>query len=133
MDRGFVRPMTLVFARDKSAGAVREAMLARRTVAWFNGRLAGSGAILAKLFSETVQVSKTGTVKGKAVWSLANATDLPVELEGISDAWRGKLTIPARSAVTLKTPETTSSVKVKVTNWRTGMRDCLEAELRPAD
>ncbi|MDF9831681.1 phosphotransferase [Parabacteroides sp. PF5-6] len=53
-----MRPMTLVFAREKSAEAIKEALFAGRTAACFNHELAGLAEYLRPLVKASLQVRK---------------------------------------------------------------------------
>jgi len=53
------RPMTLVFARERSAAAIREALDARRTAVYFRDYLAGRPAEMEALLKACVTVSTT--------------------------------------------------------------------------
>lgn len=52
------RPMTLVFAQQKTASAIKEALFARRTVAYFGNQLAGPADLLEALFFKSLQIDK---------------------------------------------------------------------------
>ena len=52
------RPMTLVFATERSEEGIREALDARRTLAYFHGTLVGSAEYLTKLLSASLKVRK---------------------------------------------------------------------------
>ena len=52
------RPMTLVFATERSEEAIREALDARRTLAYFHGTLVGSAEYLTKLLSASLKVRR---------------------------------------------------------------------------
>ena len=54
------RPMTLVFATERSEEAIREALDARRTLAYFHGTLVGNADYLAKLLTSSLKVRKIG-------------------------------------------------------------------------
>ena len=70
---GETRPMTLILAKDKSLGSIREALEAGRTIAYGFGQLCGSEELLLDLFKASVKLSP---VDGKKV-SLTNMTSLP--------------------------------------------------------
>jgi len=60
------RPLTLVFASEKSADAIREALRARRTVVHSDNRLIGEEQYLQPLFQNSIEILKpTITVSGK--------------------------------------------------------------------
>ena len=52
------RPMTLVFASERSEKGIREALDARRTLAYFHGTLVGSAEYLTKLLNASLKVRK---------------------------------------------------------------------------
>lgn len=54
------RPMTLVFATERSEKGIREAMDARRTLAYFHGTLVGSAEYLTKLISASLKTRQVG-------------------------------------------------------------------------
>lgn len=105
------RPVSLVMATEKSAAAIKEAMLAGRTVAWFNNLLIGRETLLKPLIEASLRI-KSAQYPGKT--SVAT-----IEIENVSDAdyWLQNLspyTLHAHSdIVTLKAHETTT-LEVKV-------------------
>lgn len=52
------RPMTLVFADERSEEGIREALDARRTLAYFQGTLVGNAEYLTKLLAASLKVRK---------------------------------------------------------------------------
>src|SRR5690606_20515610 len=58
LDQGGHRPVTLVFATEKSEEAIREALFARRTVAWFNNLLIGDLRLIRPLITASVKATK---------------------------------------------------------------------------
>ena len=54
------RPMTLVFATDRTEEAIREALDARRTLAYFHGTLVGDAEYLTKLIAASLQTKMIG-------------------------------------------------------------------------
>jgi predicted metal-dependent phosphoesterase TrpH len=129
-DDGFIRPMTLIFATERSEKGIREAMTARRTVAFFNGHLAGSEDLLGKLFDKSLKIHSFRNTKGKTICEITNDTDFTLVLKGLSETWKGELTLAPRSVGRITVNEEVKSLHVEVTNWHTGMRKNLEQELR---
>lgn len=78
------RPMTLVFATEKTEEAIKEALFARRTVAWFDHTLMGPPELLEPLFLASVEPedNKIG-LKNKevATLSIKNSSDIDYRLE----------------------------------------------------
>jgi predicted metal-dependent phosphoesterase TrpH len=122
----FIRPMTLVFVKERSAEAIRKAILDRQTVAWFNGNLAGSEALLGHLFDKSVSIQKVSATNGKTKYLVSNMTDFTIHCQGLSADWTGKLELTPRSAVAFNVPDSVSSVDLEVTNWHTGMKENLK-------
>jgi len=54
------RPMTLVFATEKSKGAIKQALKDRRTVAYFDEQLVGDKQYLGPLFFGSIQIENDG-------------------------------------------------------------------------
>lgn len=125
----FIRPMTLVFAKERSVPAIKEAILAKRTVAWFNGHLAGSAALLEQLFKKSVSVEKLYSASGKTRYQLTNSTDLGFKIRGLSKEWAKEQEIPARTQVIITIADEVKMLRIEVTNLHTGMRENLVTEV----
>jgi hypothetical protein len=72
------RPMTLVFARSRTEGGIKEALFSRRTLAWFNNTLVGRANLLEPLFFASVKIVNPA---GK----LQNGESRRIQIENISD------------------------------------------------
>ncbi len=55
-----IRPMTIVFAKEKTTESLKEALFARRTLAYFNGELAGDKELMAKLVKASLKMTNVG-------------------------------------------------------------------------
>lgn len=89
------RPLTLVFATDRSPAAIQAALVARRTVVYSGARLIGAAEFLKPLFANSVHFVKpvvTLTDKDKFFLQLANTSDLTYELERTGED--AELTLP---------------------------------------
>jgi hypothetical protein len=78
------RPITLVFARSRTKGGIREALFSRRTVAYFDNNLAGPSGLLDALFFASVKiVNPQGRLnKGETKFvTIENNSDIDYELE----------------------------------------------------
>lgn len=79
------RPMTLVFARDESPEAIREALFARRTAAYSGDLLIGKEDFLRPILEASIEVLNPSiTVKqgGQAWVQVRNDSDVRYELKG---------------------------------------------------
>lgn len=98
------RPMTLVFAKEKSIKALREALVAGRTTVWFKNQLIGRPNYLRAIFRGAVQVDKPYLKKGDTIWfEVTNNSDIDIHLQGLGQGGLGKLTLPANAITMVKT------------------------------
>ncbi len=74
------RPMTLVFAGDRSVEGMREALFAGRTVVYFDNKLIGKHEYLDALFRESLQVESVTRGRGSYSIRLFNPTEIPVRI-----------------------------------------------------
>ena len=78
------RPMTLVFSRSRTEGGIREALFNRRTIAYFNNTLAGSPALMERLFFASLNINPApGTLTNgdSRRIEVLNNSDIDYELE----------------------------------------------------
>jgi predicted metal-dependent phosphoesterase TrpH len=83
------RPLTLVFAKDRTPEAIKEALFARRTAVYSGARLIGEEQFLKPIFTNAVKFVKasvTITSKDKHFLQLANSSDITYELERVADS-----------------------------------------------
>ena len=92
---GSLRNMTIIYAKDKSLKSLREAIEARRTLAYSFGTLAGDKELLRKFFEASVSARKVHQYSGGRVevlftntssvdWLLACEGEKMMELKGNS-------------------------------------------------
>ena len=82
--QGDHRPMTLVFAKDRTPEALRQALFARQTVVYTGDRLIGGEELLRPLFTGSVRVENPKVIlKGKQrVWvRIYNRSEVDLRLE----------------------------------------------------
>ncbi len=81
------RPITLVFASERTEEAIEEAVKAGRTVAWFNNLLVGKPEYLGPLLKSSLKVSKSSYLGTSqiAVVSIENNSDANFLLRNLSD------------------------------------------------
>ena len=124
--KGGHRPITLVFATERTEAAIEVAVKAGRTVAWFNNLLIGKPDYLTPLLNSSLKVTKSEYLGTSQIANITfqNLSDATFLLENLSDFTFHKngdiLTIPAHESVTLqvKTIEEmeTFDLKFKVLN-----------------
>ncbi len=113
------RPITLVLAKERTIESVREAMFARRTIAWAANILWGRKQWMAELFKASVEI-KTIT-PGRM--ELTNKSSLPmiVSMGGVI------FELPQNRKQQVYRAENVN--KVTVNNWMIGMNKPLEVEI----
>jgi hypothetical protein len=77
------RPQTLVFAKARTAEAVREALFERRTAVWYGNELIGDPQYLGPLFNACVSVDDTAYLERLAVAVLTNHCDIDFFAENL--------------------------------------------------
>lgn len=77
---GGLRPVTLVFARERSLGGIREALDARRTAVFADGMLYGREEVLQPLMKALFEVSDVKYTEKKVTFRIANRSSIPLTL-----------------------------------------------------
>ncbi len=127
------RPLTLVFARRRSADAIKEALWARRTAVYWENLLIGEARYLQVLFAKggTVMPERLNLVQGRST-DLQVHNRLPLALELVAEesnsllAAPDKLILPAErtTLVRVRAPQTVDqgtksvSLRYRVENLR---------------
>lgn len=128
------RPMTLIFAKDRTLESVKEAMFAKRCIARFADKLAGDQKLMEQLFHASVQIKAPyREVNGVAYFEICNSSDLPFTLELIdsTSTITKNITLYPQSSVNISCKSSESKVyKYRVTNCYTGSDSKLEVTLR---
>jgi predicted metal-dependent phosphoesterase TrpH len=114
-----IRPMTLVFASERSLDAIRKAILDRRTAALFNGILAGRENELRALFKASVQVKTINAEKNIA--DVTNSSDITYTISFDNQT----VTFPAGQTVRVTLPKAATA---KVLNCFTGHDENLTVQ-----
>jgi len=123
------RTVTLVFAREKTIEAVREAIDAGRTAVWLDNTLIGKSEYLQAILAASVKVAPPHmTYRNTASVSIHNASDITYELVKTSGTGPAAVTLPARATTIVKigvNNEGKAALSYKVTNLITGPDSCL--------
>ncbi|RME93058.1 MAG: histidinol-phosphatase [Verrucomicrobia bacterium] len=138
------RPITLVFARERTAEGVREALFNRRTAVYSGEMLVGEERFLRPIFERSlVLIPPTGRIKGKGrVYAqLRNESEVPITLKAAGKVngvtFPGELTVPGLKTVlfeirgtgTMREGERTFRLPYEVTNWLVEPEKGLRVEL----
>ncbi|HEY1010397.1 MAG: Sb-PDE family phosphodiesterase [Daejeonella sp.] len=132
------RPMTLVLAREKSVESIQEAMIARRTIVYYDDILIGRKTELEPFFRSAVTVSseyKKRNEENILVITFQNNTDIPFKLK-LSSKYMiegfpmGRVTVNAKEKVNVilkavwDSPSATD-LQCRVENLFTGVNEDL--------
>lgn len=129
------RPMTLVFATEKSHDAIREALFAKRTVARFLHQLAGPEEFLQQLFHASIRVSKPFryTSDNIAHVEISNPTDLTCILKNnnpVAGAPEEIMLHPGSTVIiSCKLENEKVNLPYDVANWHTGTGKVLNVTI----
>ncbi len=77
---GQIRPLTLIFAKEKTAEAIKEAFFAGRTAAFFQGKVAGKAEWLEPLFMECLEIKSVERRGTTFIIKVKNNSDIPLHL-----------------------------------------------------
>lgn len=126
------RPMTLVFAKERSSESLREAMFAGRTLVWFGDMLGGKEEYAKPFFYQSVSVGKPFHENTKNVYfEVTNNSDIPYYLVNGPTGAPATITLAA-NAITRITLSKKIIVPLlyDVKNVMTGENSVLRVELK---
>jgi len=126
------RPMTLVFARERSHDSLKEAMFAGRTMVYFREILAGKEEYTKLFFYQCISVGKPFYQNNKNLFfEVTNKSDIPFFLiNGIPDA-PASVTLAANSVTRIVlSKKVTAPLVYDVRNVLTGEKEVLKVELK---
>lgn len=129
------RPMTLVFAKERTQESLKEAMFARRTAVWYGDNLAAFEEFAAPLFKSVIKAGAPFKDDGKRIkFELVNSSDIPMQLSGGPQGAPATLTIPARGAVVVTADRKflAEPITYSVDNIITGSASVLQVQISPA-
>ncbi len=123
------RPMTLVFAIERSREAIKKAMFEKRTVAFFDDKLAGKKELLKAIFNASVKVEKTSQKnrRDKAIYNVSNSSTIPFEVESANGE---TFVIPSEASVLMPFDEEGLN-GVTIKNLYVGARESLKLNIEP--
>jgi hypothetical protein len=126
------RPMTLVFARERTSESLREALFSGRTMVWFRDTLAGKEEYAKPFFYSCISVTKPYySDKDNIYFEVVNRSDIPFYLVNGSDDSPPELTLAANTANRIVVSRKAKSPLVyDVKNILTGEKEVLRVELK---
>jgi hypothetical protein len=109
------RPVTLFFAKEKKAEALKEALLDGRTAVWHKSQLIGRGKYLDAIFKASVKVSKPYYRQKDTIWcEIKNNLCMDIQMKRAGTWGPEKLTLPANSTTLMKTKVDSKTDQVKL-------------------
>lgn len=122
---GYRRPMTLILAKDKSLESIKEALLAKRTIALAFNMLCGDSQLLEDFFRASVMVQKLPGNSNIVV--LTNTTAIPyyVQCPG-----RNKILLDAYSTVRINFGKQAKKIEFEVLNVWIGEKEHLVIDVK---
>jgi 3',5'-nucleoside bisphosphate phosphatase len=123
------RPITLVFAKEPTEEAIREALFSGRTAGWFNNYLFAKRDILQSLLLASVKVTEVSRDDKTIRYSLQNSSDFQFSFAFASSPEK-TIHLPAQSSVLVPLPlnqtETTLIIGNLLHKADTGLTISLE-------
>lgn len=122
-----MRPMTFVFAEDRSVEAIHDALKARRSVAYANNLLAGDPKWLLKLFKSSLKIEKVEDRGSNVRVRIFNQSDIDYFLDcGLPSL---EIRIPAHRYFDEERSKLDMGIQYKVTNMFVSSTECLTVPL----
>ncbi|WP_289055741.1 Sb-PDE family phosphodiesterase [Carboxylicivirga marina] len=126
------RPMTLLFAKERTQKGVREAIESARTIAWFDQQLAGPEELIKQLFKASVTLKPAFHTDDKHVYmELSNSSDMQFEFinETKSNGAPASFTLQPRKTIVVRLTKSSKVFKVTLDNCHIGMDKKLQVDL----
>ena len=125
------RPMTLVFARERTLDALKEAMFAGRTLAYFRDILAGKEEYAKPFFYQCITIGKSYSQNDRNLFfEITNRSDVPFYLINGKPGAPASITLAANSVTRVAVSrKVTSPLTYDVRNIMTGEDQVLKIEL----
>jgi hypothetical protein len=125
------RPMTLVFAKARTHDALKEALFAGRTLAYFNDMIAGKEEYAKPFFYQCISVGKPFLENEKSIYlEVTNKSDIPFQLVNGTPEAPTSITLAANSVTRISVSKKAAfPLSYDVENIITGEEEVLRIEL----
>ncbi|MBO5226099.1 MAG: chitobiase/beta-hexosaminidase C-terminal domain-containing protein [Parabacteroides sp.] len=121
------RPMSLVFAKEKTSEAMKEALLAGRSIAWADDILTGQEVLLKSFLKASLKVVSYKVDKNRVYARIQNNTEIPYLLDNGNIDQR--IRIPAHGFCDIVQNKAVINTSYKVKNMYVSSVDFLEIPL----
>ncbi len=121
------RPLTLVFAKEKSSNSIKEAMFEGRTLALFNNHVAGREDLLKELLTASLTIKLLGNAKDKNEkrYEIINNSAIEFKVEN----QKGDLLIIPGESTIISALNPKYYENSRIINLLTGSNSCLTTNL----
>ena len=111
------RPVTLVFATEKSQAGIKEGLMEGRTAVWYNNSLIGKEEHLVPLINSSLKIGEAEYLSNTSVLSLKieNASEVAFLLENLSE-----YTLHMNADMIRIAPHSTTEIQVKTKDLLSG-------------
>jgi hypothetical protein len=126
------RPMTLVFAKERTSESLKEALFAGRTLVWSRDMIGGKPEYAKPFFYQSVSVGKVYFENAKNRYiEITNNSDVPFYLVNGPKGAPATITLGARGITRVVIPKTyTGPLSYDVKNIMIGSEEVLKVELK---
>ncbi len=126
------RPMTLVYAKERTEKALKEALFDARTIVYFDNKLAGRKDLLLSFFDEAISIGKPYYENNTYKWiEVTNNCDVPFLLFDGPEGLASSISLDANSITTIRISKSINpELRFKVKNVFTAYEEYLEVELK---
>jgi hypothetical protein len=126
------RPMTLVFANERTSESLKEAMFAGRTLVWFKDILGGKEEFAKPFFYKCIEISKPFHENTKnSYFEVTNRSDIPFYLINGPAGAPATITLAANTVTrVVLSKKVTEPLVYDVKNVMTGETSVLKVELK---
>jgi predicted metal-dependent phosphoesterase TrpH len=107
------RPVTLVFAKERTAAGIKEGLQNRRTVAWYNNTLVGRAEHLNPLIKAAIRFEKASYIGSSSVAEVTLKNDSDCEFILLN---KSTFTLHQTTDVVVLPPNETTVIQVKTLN-----------------
>jgi len=113
------RPITLVFAKERTAESLKEALFARRTAVWFNNMLIGREEFLVPLIKQSLTIRSAKYQEKKTVLNITieNSSDAEYIMQNV-----GEFTFHKHTDVISLKPHEATTIEVKTVDEKKNVR-----------
>jgi hypothetical protein len=126
------RPMTLVFAKERTSASLKEALFAGRTLVWFRDMIGGKEEFAKPFFYQCISVGKPYYDNTKnSYFEVTNNSDIPFYLINGPSGAPASITLAANSVTRITlSKKATAPLVYDVKNIMTGEKSVLKIEIK---